>query len=143
VGPGRAKGGSRGGSESRHGCLERGAGGSLPSLERLTFSAETDTSDATLITLTTSRTVACPTPQSTAPGLGVVAPWAYRGQQVKGDTMARKSLRSQLYRAARDLGNVEAAGKGPAAYGRRVVRRKVYRQTNGALGKLLRGILKG
>ena len=63
--------------------------------------------------------------------------------EVKGDTMARKSLRSQLYRAARDLGNVEAAGKGPTAYGRRMVRRKVYRQTNGALGKLLRGILKG
>jgi hypothetical protein len=29
--------------------------------------------------------------------------------------MARKSLRSQLYRAARDLGNVEAAEKGPPA----------------------------
>ena len=58
------------------------------------------------------------------------------------DTMA-KSLRSQLYRAARDLGNVEAAEKGPASYGRRVVRRKVYRRTNGALGKLLRGMLKG
>jgi len=57
--------------------------------------------------------------------------------------MARKSLRSQLYRAARDLGNVEAAEKGPASYGRRVVRRGVYRKTNGALGKLLRGILKG
>ena len=55
----------------------------------------------------------------------------------------RKSLRGQLYRAARDLGNVEAAGKGPGAYGRRVVRRKVYRQTNGVLGKLLRGIFKG
>ncbi len=57
--------------------------------------------------------------------------------------MARKSLRSQLYRAARDLGNVEAAEKGPASYGRRAVRRRVYRTTNGALGKLLRGILKG
>jgi hypothetical protein len=55
----------------------------------------------------------------------------------------RKSLRSQLYRAARDLGNIEAAEKGPASYGRRVVRRKAYRTTNGALGKLLRGILKG
>jgi hypothetical protein len=57
--------------------------------------------------------------------------------------MARKSLRSQLYRAARDLGNVEAAEKGPASYGRRVVRRKVYRATNGALSKVLRGFLKG
>lgn len=54
----------------------------------------------------------------------------------------RKSLRSQLYRAARDLGNVEAAAKGPGAYGRRVVRRRVYRTTNGALGKLLRSILR-
>jgi hypothetical protein len=55
----------------------------------------------------------------------------------------RKSLRSQLYRAARDLGNIEAAEKGPASYGRRVVRRKVYSKTNGALGKFLRGILRG
>ena len=38
---------------------------------------------------------------------------------------------------------VEAAEKGPASYGRRGVRRKAYRTTNGALGKLLRGILKG
>ena len=55
----------------------------------------------------------------------------------------RKSLRSQLYRAARDLGNIEAAEKGPASYGRRVVRRKVYAKTNGALGKFLRGMLRG
>ena len=57
--------------------------------------------------------------------------------------MARKSFRSQLYRAARDLGNVEAAEKGPASYWRRLVRRKVYRTTNGAPEKILRGILKG
>jgi hypothetical protein len=50
----------------------------------------------------------------------------------------RKSLRSQLYRAARDLGNVEAAEKGPTAYGERVVRRKVYGTTNRATGKFLR-----
>ena len=54
----------------------------------------------------------------------------------------RRSLRSQLYRAARDLGNVEAAAKGPGAYGRRVVRRKAYARTNGLLGKVLRGLLK-
>jgi hypothetical protein len=54
----------------------------------------------------------------------------------------RKSLRSQLYRAARDMGNVEAASKGPGAYGRRVVRRKVYARTNGFVGKVLRGFLK-
>jgi hypothetical protein len=51
----------------------------------------------------------------------------------------RKSLRSQLYRAARDLGNLEAAEKGPTSYGKRVVRRKVYRKTN----SLTRSILKG
>lgn len=51
----------------------------------------------------------------------------------------RKSLRSQLYRAARDWGNVTAASRGPASYGRRIVRRKVYRTTNGLTNKLLRG----
>ncbi len=57
--------------------------------------------------------------------------------------MARgKSLRSQLYRAARGLGNVQAAEKGPAAYGRRVVRRAAYRRTNAGLGGLLRRLLK-
>jgi hypothetical protein len=50
----------------------------------------------------------------------------------------RKSLRSQLYRAARDVGNVAAAERGPDSYGRRVVRRKVYTKSNGFLGKLLR-----
>jgi hypothetical protein len=50
----------------------------------------------------------------------------------------RKSLRSQLYRAARDLGNVEAASKGPASYSKRVVRRAAYRKTNGGLRKVLR-----
>jgi hypothetical protein len=49
------------------------------------------------------------------------------------------SLRSQLYRTARDLGNVQAASKGPTSYGRRVVRRKVYRTTNGMTRHLLRG----
>jgi hypothetical protein len=39
----------------------------------------------------------------------------------------RKSLRSQLYRVARDLGNVQAASGGPTSYGKRVVRRKVCR----------------
>ncbi len=53
--------------------------------------------------------------------------------------MARpKSLRSQLYRAARDLGNVQAAEKGPTAYGKRVVRRKVYRKSNTVVGQVMR-----
>ena len=52
----------------------------------------------------------------------------------------RKSLRSQLYRGARDLGNLSAAQKGPASYGRRVVRRSVYRSTNRGLAGFLRGL---
>ena len=51
----------------------------------------------------------------------------------------RKSLRSQFYRAARDLGNIEAAEKGPASYGKRVVRRKVYRKTNSFTRSILKG----
>ena len=51
----------------------------------------------------------------------------------------RSSLRSQLYRAARDMGNVQAAAKGPGAYSKRMVRRKVYRTTNGMTRQLLRG----
>jgi hypothetical protein len=51
-----------------------------------------------------------------------------------------KSLRSQLYRGARDLGNVQAARQGPSGIARRVVRRKVYRSVNGPLGKLLRAL---
>jgi hypothetical protein len=47
-------------------------------------------------------------------------------------------FRKQTYRVARDLGNVEAAEKGPASYGKRVVRRSAYRKTNRGLGRLLR-----
>ncbi len=50
----------------------------------------------------------------------------------------RKSFRSQLYRGARDLGNIEASSKGPTSYGKRVVRRKVYRSTNRVTGSFLR-----
>jgi hypothetical protein len=57
--------------------------------------------------------------------------------------MARRtSLRSQLYRAARDLGHLHAAGKGSASYGRRMVRRKRYTKTNGMLVKALRSLLR-
>jgi hypothetical protein len=53
--------------------------------------------------------------------------------------MARHhSLRSQLYRAARDLGNVQAMERGPTAYTKRVVRRKIYRNTNSLTRKLTR-----
>ena len=51
----------------------------------------------------------------------------------------RTSLRSQLYRAARDLGNVQAASRGPGSYAQRVVRRRVYRKTNSMTSQLLRG----
>jgi hypothetical protein len=50
----------------------------------------------------------------------------------------RKSLRSQLYRAARDLGDVRSAAKGPGSYAKRRVRKVAYRRTNGALSRLLR-----
>lgn len=49
------------------------------------------------------------------------------------------SLRSQLYRAARDVGNVQAAAKGPGAYARRIARRKVYAKSNSLTRSLLRG----
>ncbi len=42
-----------------------------------------------------------------------------------------ESLRSQLYRTARDLGNVQDAKGGRMSYGKRAVRRKVYRTSNG------------
>jgi hypothetical protein len=50
----------------------------------------------------------------------------------------RRSFRSQLYRAARDVGNIEAAEKGPVSYGKRSARRKVYRSTNKVTGRFLR-----
>jgi hypothetical protein len=51
-----------------------------------------------------------------------------------------RSLRSQLYREARILGNVEAASKGPAAYGKRYARRKVYSTSNSLTRTLLRSM---
>jgi hypothetical protein len=54
--------------------------------------------------------------------------------------MARKkSLRSQLYRAARDLGNVEAVEHGGIEGGaKRYARRAVYRRTNSVTASFLR-----
>ena len=49
-------------------------------------------------------------------------------------------MRAELYRGARDLGNLQAAAKGPGPYARRVMRRAVYRKTNGELRRLLRGL---
>jgi hypothetical protein len=53
----------------------------------------------------------------------------------------RKSLRSQLYRAPSDLGNVQAARGGPTSYGKPVVRRKVYRTTNGINRRVLKDLV--
>lgn len=47
--------------------------------------------------------------------------------------------RSQTYRAARDMGNLQALMKGPIPYSKRVVRRKVYRGVNRNLAKFLKG----
>ena len=52
----------------------------------------------------------------------------------------RKSLRSQLYRAARDLGNVQAARDGATSYGKLIVRRKIYRTTNGINRRVLKDL---
>jgi len=49
-----------------------------------------------------------------------------------------RSLRSNLYRAARGLGTIEAAEKGPGALAKREVRRVAYRRTNRGLGRVLR-----
>ena len=50
-------------------------------------------------------------------------------------------IRSQFYRGARDLGNVEAVEHGGVGGGaKRVVRRKVYRSTNRGLAGILRGL---
>jgi hypothetical protein len=55
--------------------------------------------------------------------------------------MAR-SLRSQLYRSARILGDLEAASKGPGAYAKRVIRKKTYGQTMGVTNSLFRFLKK-
>ena len=53
----------------------------------------------------------------------------------------RKSLRSQFYRAARDLGNVEAIEHGGVSGGAtRDARRAVYRRTNTVTGSFLRAL---
>ena len=50
----------------------------------------------------------------------------------------RRSLTSQLYRAARFSNNVRAASRGPGAYARRVVRRKAYGRSMGLTGSILK-----
>jgi hypothetical protein len=47
-----------------------------------------------------------------------------------------------LYRAAHLSADARAVSRGPAAVGKRIVRKQVYRRTNGLVAALLRGILK-
>jgi hypothetical protein len=50
----------------------------------------------------------------------------------------KRSLTSQLYSLARTSNNLRAASKGPEAYAKRVVRRKVYGKGMGVTGSLLK-----
>lgn len=50
----------------------------------------------------------------------------------------RRSITSQLYRAARVSNNLRAASRGPSAYAKRVVRRKVYSKQMGFTRSILR-----
>jgi hypothetical protein len=50
----------------------------------------------------------------------------------------RRTRRSELYRTARIMGDVEAMQKGPTAYGQRVLRKQMYRRSNSATRRLLR-----
>lgn len=50
----------------------------------------------------------------------------------------RRSLTGQLYSLARTSNNLRAASRGPSAYAKRVVRRKVYGKSMGTTGKLLK-----
>jgi len=53
--------------------------------------------------------------------------------------MARsRSLRSEMYRTARVMGDLQAAEKGPTAYGKRVMRKQMYRRSNSLTRQLLR-----
>jgi hypothetical protein len=74
-----------------------------------------------------------------------VTPWATvnAGPVASGLTSLvlmprRKSLLSQLYRAVRDPGNLEAAAKGPEAYG--ISTRRACRRTNRDRSRLLRSL---
>ncbi len=55
--------------------------------------------------------------------------------------MARgRSLRSQLYRDARILGDVEAASRGPGAYAKRSARRGAYRASSSLTRSFMRSL---
>jgi hypothetical protein len=50
----------------------------------------------------------------------------------------RRRIRSEMYRTARITGDVEAAQKRPTAYGKRVMRKSMYRRSNSLTRRLLR-----
>jgi hypothetical protein len=52
--------------------------------------------------------------------------------------MRLSRIRRQLYRGARDLGDVQAAARGPVPLAKRLVRKPVYRVVNRQLGRVLR-----
>lgn len=52
----------------------------------------------------------------------------------------RSSLTSQLYKAARTSNNLRAASRGPGAYAKRAVRRKVYGKEMSFTRSLLKAI---
>jgi hypothetical protein len=45
----------------------------------------------------------------------------------------------EFFRAARDVGNLQAASRGPTPYAKRVIRRTLLRKSNGEL-RLVRGL---
>lgn len=47
-------------------------------------------------------------------------------------------IRSDLYKGARILGNVQSVKRGPVGVGKRLVRRRVYRKTTGLTQTFLR-----
>ena len=49
------------------------------------------------------------------------------------------TARSLLYRLARAMGDAQAASRGPASYGRRVVRKSAYRTSARVTRRVLRG----
>lgn len=56
-------------------------------------------------------------------------------------TLARKrNARSDLYKAARLMGDVEAAEHGPEALAKREARKSVYRSTNRSVSRFLRAL---
>lgn len=52
----------------------------------------------------------------------------------------KRTITSQLYRAARFSNNVRAASRGPGAYAKRVVRRRSRSKSMGATRRLLRAL---